>query len=59
MNALKKNLIQQAMERYEHIAPCTTLPSLEDSFTIENDKLVFWFNTDDHSTHVVTAQLSA
>jgi len=57
MNALKQNMIQRALERYKHIVPCTTLPSLEESFTEENGKLVFWFNTDDHSTHVVSVQL--
>jgi hypothetical protein len=57
MNNLKKNMIRKAMKRYKNIAPCAKHPSLEDCFTIEDDKIYFWFNTEDHSTHVVTAEM--
>ena len=59
MNTLKKNMIKTALERYKHIVPCATLPSLDESFTVEDEKVFFWFNTDDHSTHVVTAPIYA
>jgi len=57
MNDLKKNMIRKAMKRYKNIAPCAKRHSLEDCFTVEEDKIYFWFNTEDKSTHVLAAEM--
>ena len=51
-------MIRRAQERFEHISPCPSRPSLEDCFTVENNNLYFWFNTDDKSTHVLAEKLA-
>jgi hypothetical protein len=51
-------MIQHAWERFTHIAPCPTRETLEDCFTVENNYIMFWFNTDDQSTHVITEKLA-
>jgi hypothetical protein len=53
MNNIKERLIKQAQERYNKIFPCSSKQTLDDSFTIENNKIFFWFNTEDKSTHVL------
>ena len=57
MNDLKKNMIRKAQRRYKNIAPCARRRSLEDCFTVEEDKIYFWFNTEDQSTHVLAAEM--
>jgi hypothetical protein len=57
MNNLKENMIRKAMNRYKNIAPCAKYRSLEDCFTVEEDKIYFWFNTEDKSTHVLSAEM--
>jgi hypothetical protein len=58
MNELKKQMIAQAQSRHRCIFPCYSCSSLEDSFTVENGKVIFWYNTEDHSTHLVVANLA-
>jgi hypothetical protein len=57
MNNLKKNMIRRAMKRYKNIAPCAPQRTLDDCFTFEDNKIYFWFNTEDHSTHVLSAEM--
>jgi hypothetical protein len=54
MNEIKKTMIQQAMQRYNRIYPCGTKRSLYECFTEAEGKLIFWFNTDDQTTHLIT-----
>jgi hypothetical protein len=56
MKALKKNMIKKAMEQYKHIVPCSTTSSFKECFTIEGNRMYFWFNTRDRSTHVVSEE---
>ena len=53
MNHYKAHLIKAAVSKYETIAPCSDKTSLEECFTVDNDKLLFWFNTPDCSTHLL------
>jgi hypothetical protein len=53
MNKLKETLIKRAKDRFQEISPCPTRGSFEESFTLENNRLCFWFNTKDQSTHVI------
>jgi hypothetical protein len=57
MNELKHTLISKAVEEYTDIFPVITKHTLGDCFTTDGDLLVFWFNTADESTHVVTSPL--
>lgn len=59
----KEDLIQQAIKKYKKILPVTNSLSLsaDESFTVfENKgkvKILFWFNTEDKSTHVVQKEV--
>ena len=53
MSEVKLKLLQSALERHEKIFPCGETQLLDDCFTLSEDKLLFWFNTEDDSTHVV------
>lgn len=54
MNELKKNLINKAQEIFIKIYPCGGKSDLGECFTIIGNKLVFWFNTEDQSTHLLS-----
>lgn len=58
MAKLKAKLIIQAKEKHNFIEPCPKCGTWTNSFTIINEKLFFWFNTEDHSTHVVSCELN-
>ena len=44
MDNLKSQLIERAIEKYEEITPVGRCQTLDDCFTIVDDKLCFWFN---------------
>jgi hypothetical protein len=53
--SVQERLIDKAREKYGEIFPTATKSSFSQCFTSGADgKLIFWFNTADHSTHVVT-----
>jgi hypothetical protein len=58
MNKLKEQLISKAKDRFKKISPCPTRDSLDESFTIENNNIYFWFNTEDKSTHVLAEKIA-
>lgn len=58
MNELKIKMISKAVEMYTDIYPLITKEKLGDCFTIEGKILVFWFNTADESTHVLTGKIA-
>jgi hypothetical protein len=57
MDDLKLKLILQAKKLYNHIDPCGNKDTLYECFTINENKLIFWFNTKDHSTHMIKVSL--
>lgn len=57
MNEIKDNMIFKALQMYKEIYPCPSKMDLGDCFTTEGDLVLFWFNTSDESTHVLTAAL--
>lgn len=57
MNELKNIMISKAVAKYTEIYPVITKEKLGDCFTTEGNILVFWFNTADESTHVLTTKL--
>lgn len=57
MNELKYTMISKAVAMYTDIYPVMTKSDLAECFTTEGNMLVFWFNTADESTHVLTTTL--
>jgi hypothetical protein len=57
MKELKLQLIERALEEHQVIFPCTSRGELEECFTETDNKLLFWFNTQDHSTHLIMHDL--
>ena len=57
MDDLKKIMIKKAKDRYKKIHPYGRRRKLAECFTMEQDKLCFWFNTEDDSTHVVHTRM--
>ena len=57
MNRIKQHLIKKARDTHKHIFPCMGKASLAECFTSHEDKLLFWFNTVDQSTHMIIAEL--
>ena len=53
MSEVKLELLQKAIETHEKIYPCGGSLSLNDCFTTAGNKLYFWFNTEDDSTHII------
>lgn len=57
MNRVKIKLIIQAFLKYKKIYPCGNKNTLFECFTEIDNNLLFWFNTEDHSTHLLTAEI--
>jgi hypothetical protein len=55
--AKKANLIDHAVNMYGTVTPCGTTSSLDECFTVWDDSLIFWFNTNDNNTHVLLAKI--
>jgi hypothetical protein len=54
MNELKRKMIRKALRQYRRIYPCGSKRTFSECFTQVDDGLVFWFNTEDRSTHLLT-----
>lgn len=50
-------MISKAVAQYTDIYPVVTKHDLGECFTTEGNMLVFWFNTADESTHVLTTRI--
>ena len=57
MNHQKTRMIKKAEKRHKKIYPCAHKTELEECFTSSSDFVFFWYNTEDHSTHVITESL--
>jgi hypothetical protein len=55
MSEIKYHMIEKARKKYCRIFPCAARATLDDCFTIENDRILFWFNTEDQSTRLLVA----
>ena len=54
MNELKRKMIRKAVQQYKRIYPCGSKRNFSECFTLIDDSIVFWFNTEDRSTHLMT-----
>jgi hypothetical protein len=57
MDTLKMTLLQKALNKYGKIFPCGTKNTFNECYTQFEDMILFWFDTEDHSTHIETAPL--
>jgi hypothetical protein len=59
LSSLQIKAIEIAKDRYKYIEPVKHMHTFDDrSFTIWGNKMLFWFNTSDHSTHDVFLELT-
>ena len=56
MSDFEKKLIARACKKYKRIYPCDKAKSFAECFTSFNKNIIFWFNTEDGSTHVVSIE---
>ena len=54
MNEIEQTLIKRARKQFKHIYPCSSKKGLKECFTVEDNQLILWFNTEDDSTHIIT-----
>lgn len=54
MSDEQRRLIVKALAKYGAIYPCFGKSGFDECFTAEFGILIFWFNSTDNSTHVVT-----
>ena len=59
MQEIKQLLIRKAKTTHKKIYPCKGKSRLDDCFTVEGKKIIFWFNTEDCNTHTLSAPLTA
>ena len=57
MSKEKKKLVEKARSLYKRIFPCGKKVSFADCFTQDENMLFFWFDTEDHSTHMLVTEL--
>ena len=57
MEKQKKILIEQARNEHTNIFPCGD-KALHECFTVHKNNLLFWFNTEDHNTHVLIDEVN-
>jgi hypothetical protein len=54
MGLPEKHLIDKATRKHKKIYPCAQKKTIDDCFTIDQGRLMLWFNTEDQSTHVIS-----
>jgi hypothetical protein len=57
MNEFKSKLISEATETFSNIYPCGSKSDFDECFTMNGNHLLFWFNTEDQSTHIISMQV--
>lgn len=58
MNEMQNKMILEAKQSFKAIYPCGQKKELSECFTQMGDQLLFWFNTDDQSTHIISMPLN-
>ena len=57
MSKDERKLLKKAKDIHKIILPCGKKDSFTECFTQHGDKLFFWFDTEDHSTHMLVAEI--
>jgi hypothetical protein len=58
MDNSKEELLRKAMALHGRIEPTSTRRTLEECFTTEDSKLIFWFNDETGTTKVLVQEES-
>jgi hypothetical protein len=58
MTELESKLLKKAIDMHSKIYPCSYHKEFKYCFTKENNKLYFWYNTEDNSTHVIAEDIN-
>ncbi|MDG5814891.1 hypothetical protein QA601_07375 [Chitinispirillales bacterium ANBcel5] len=58
MEETKDKLISLAKRQYKKIFPCSYRQNFNDCFTVYENYVLFWFNTEDQTTHVLKADMN-
>ncbi|MBD3420977.1 MAG: hypothetical protein GF398_12730 [Chitinivibrionales bacterium] len=53
MGSVQSEMIKKAIIKHKRIFPCKNKQHLHECFTRHKNKILFWFNTDDETTHVI------
>jgi hypothetical protein len=59
METIQNSMIEQAQRQFKTIYPCGLKKSLTECFTRHNNHIIFWFNTEDHTTHMLTSDVTS
>lgn len=57
MEKVKMDLLSKATSIHKKIYPCAQKTDFEECFTEDKNRVYFWYNTEDHSTHVLNARI--
>lgn len=57
LECCKEEMIDRARNEFEEIFPCSDNDRLDDCFTTDHNRLMFWFNTRDSSTHMLSTAI--
>jgi hypothetical protein len=57
LEKIKELLIQKATKEHKKISPCLRHEDFSNSFTIFENKVIFWFNTEDGSTRALISEI--
>jgi hypothetical protein len=52
MDDIRRELLRNTLNEYGEIYPACGKRSLEECFTVEDSKILFWFNDSTGNTHV-------
>jgi hypothetical protein len=58
MDNNKEELLKRALALHGRIKPTSTRKTLEECFTTEDSKLIFWFNDESGTTKVLVQEQS-
>ncbi len=54
---LKRKLISKAFKQFRKVYPCASVSNFSECFSVFNNKIYFWFNTEDGNTHVLDSNI--
>jgi len=57
MDHIRKELLRETLDEYGEIYPACGRETLEECFTVEDSRVLFWFNDSTGSTRVRTTRL--
>jgi hypothetical protein len=57
MELLKEQLIHSAREKFSTILPYNNSETLHEGFSVVGNVLMFWFDTVDNSSHLLSKKL--